>query len=48
MASHLNEDLPIDDSKDWWLENDSRLFLQIHNSINGKVLTLINHCEFVK
>ena len=48
MASHLNEDSPIDDLKDWWLEDDARLFLQIRNSIDGKVLILINHCEFVK
>ena len=27
---------------------DARLFLQIRNSIDVKVLTLINHCEFVK
>ena len=48
MASHLNEDSPIDDLKDWWLEDDARLFLQIRNSIDGKVLILINHCELVK
>ena len=28
--------------------DDARLFLQIRNSIEGKVLTLINHYEFVK
>ena len=39
MASHLIEDPPIDDSKDRWLEDDARLFLQILNSIDGKVLT---------
>ena len=48
MTNHLTEDPPIDDSKDRWLDNDARLFLQIHNSIDGKVLTLINHYEFVK
>ena len=48
MASHLTEDPPTDDLKDRWLEDDARLFLQIRNSINGKVVTLINHCEFVK
>ena len=48
MASHLTEDPPTNDLKDRWLEDDARLFLQIHNSIDGKVLTLINHCEFVK
>ena len=30
------------------LEDDAHLFLQIRNSIDGKVLTLINQCEFVK
>ena len=48
MASHLSKDPPTDDSKDQWLEDDARLFLQIRNSIDGKVLTLINHCEYVK
>ena len=48
MASHLTKDPPIDDSNDRWLEDDARLFLQICNSIDGKVFTLINHCEFVK
>ena len=41
MASHLDEDPPTDDSKERWLEDDARLFLQIHNSIDGNVLTLI-------
>ena len=48
MANHLDKDPPTDDSKERWLEDDARLFLQIHNSIDGKVLTLINHCEYVK
>ena len=48
MVSHLDKDPPTDDSKDRWLEDDARLFLQIHNFIDGKVLTLINHCEYVK
>ena len=48
MASHLDKDPPTDDSKERWLEDDACLFLQILNSINGKVLTLINHCEYVK
>ena len=30
------------------MEDDTRPFLQVRNSIDGKVLTLINHCEFVK
>ena len=48
MASHLDEDPPTDDSKERWLEDDARLFLQNRNSTDGKVLTLINHYEFVK
>ena len=47
LANHLDKDYPTDDSKDQWLEDDARLFLQIHNSIDGKILTLINHCEYV-
>ena len=35
MASHLTEDPPTEDSKDRWLEDDSRLFLQICNLIDG-------------
>ena len=46
MASHLDKDPPIDDLKERRLEDDARLFLQIRNSINGKVLTLINLHEF--
>ena len=48
MTSHLDKDPLTDDSKERWLEDDARLFLQIRNSIDCKVLTLINHCEFVK
>ena len=48
MASHLDKDPPTDDSKDRWLEDDARLFLQIRNFSDGKVLTLINHYEYVK
>ena len=48
MANHLIEDPLTNDSKDRWLEDDARLLLQICNSIDGKVLALINHCEFVK
>ena len=48
MASHLDKDPPMNDSKNRWLEDDAHLFLQIRNSIDGKVLTLINHCEYVK
>ena len=48
MGSHLDKDSPTNDSKERWLEDDARLFLQIRNSIDGKVLTLINHREYVK
>ena len=41
MVSHLDEDPPTDDSKERGLEDDARLFLQICNSIDGNVLTLI-------
>ena len=43
MANHLNKDPLTDDLKEQWLENDVCLFLQIRNSIDGKVLTLMNH-----
>ena len=48
MASHLDNDPHTDDSKEGWLEDDAHLFLQIRNSIDSKVLTLINHCVYVK
>ena len=46
MTTHL--DPPTDDSKDQWMEEDSRLYLQIRNSIYNEVIVLITHCEFVK
>ena len=55
MASHLSQDPPMDDLKDKWLEEYPYgqssfpvVFLQIHNFIDGKVLIIINHCEYVK
>ena len=48
MGGHLTKDPPTDDSKEQWMEEDTRLFIQIRNSIDSKVLGLINHCEFVK
>ena len=48
MDDHLDKDPPTNDSKDQWLEDDAHLFLQFRNSIDDKVLTLINHCEYVK
>ena len=49
MSGHLTKDPPADDSKEQWMEEDARLLIQIiRNSINSKVLGLVNHCEFVK
>ena len=48
MGGHLTKDQPTDDSKEQWMEEDARLFIQIRNSIDNKVLGFINHCEFVK
>ena len=48
MASHVVKDPPTDDSRERWMEEDARLFLQIRNSIGSEVLGRINHCEFVK
>ena len=43
MGSHLTKDPPIDDSKEQLMEEDARLFIQIRNSIDNKVLGLVNH-----
>ena len=48
IGGHLTKDPPTDDSKKQWMEEDARLFIQIRNSIDSKVLGLVNHCEFVK
>ena len=48
MGGHLTMDPSVDDSKEQWIEEDARLFIQIRNSIDSKVLGLVNHCEFVK
>ena len=48
MAAHITTDPPIDDSKEQWIEEDARLYLQIRNSIESEVSDLVNHCEFVK
>lgn len=47
-ADHLTKDPPTDNTKGVWLREDARLFLQIRNSIDGEVISLVNHCEFVK
>ena len=46
--NHLTDNPPIDDSLKDWLRDDARLFLQIRNSIDNEVVSLINHCEYVK
>ena len=46
--NHLTDDPPKDGSRQTWLREDARLFLQIRNSIDSEVISLINHCEFVK
>ena len=48
MGDHLTKDPSTDDSKEQWMEEDARMFIQICNSIDNKVLGLVNHCEFVK
>ena len=48
MGAHLTKDPLADDSKEQWVEENARLFIQIHNSFDSKVLGLVNHCEFVK
>ena len=48
MAAHLTKDPPTDVSKEQWMEEDVRLYLQICNSVDDEVIGLINHCEFVK
>ena len=48
MGGHLTKDPTVDDLKEQWMEENARLFIQIRNSIDSKVLGLINHCEFVK
>ena len=47
MDGHLTMDPLVDDSKEQWMEEDARLCIQIRNSIDNKVLGLVNHCEFV-
>ena len=48
MSGHLTKDPTTDDSKEQLMEEDACLLIQIHNSIDNKVLGLVNYCEFVK
>ncbi len=45
---HLTQDPSTNDTMQTWMREDARLFLQIRNSINSEVISLINHYEFVK
>ncbi|KAM7509738.1 hypothetical protein LguiB_008613 [Lonicera macranthoides] len=45
---HMTSDPPSDNLRQTWLREDARLFLQIRNSIDSTVISLINHCELVK
>ena len=41
MGGHLTKDLLANDLKEQWMEEDARLFIQICNSIDSKVLGLV-------
>ncbi|CAA0834953.1 Unknown protein [Striga hermonthica] len=49
---HLDSGPPTDDVKydtnRAWLRDDAKLLVQIRNSIEPDILSLVNHCEFVK
>ncbi|EOY04903.1 Cysteine-rich RLK (RECEPTOR-like protein kinase) 8 [Theobroma cacao] len=45
---HITNDPPTDNTRQTWMREDAWLFLQIRNSINSEIISLINHCEFVK
>ena len=45
---HLTDDPPSGDTNVSWLREDALLFLQIRNSMDGEMVGMINHCEFVK
>ena len=46
--NYLIDDPSTDNTKQAWMRDNARLFLQIRNSIDSEVIGLINHCEFVK
>ena len=48
MASHLTSDPPTGNDSDSWLQSDARLYLQIINTIEPSVSSLVSHCEYVK
>ena len=46
MDTHLTEDPPRGNLQ--WLRDDARLFLQIQNSIDTEIISMVNYCEYVK
>ena len=46
--NHLTDNPPTDNTRQTWLRDDICLFLQLRNSIDSKVIPLIDHCEYVK
>lgn len=44
----MTDSFPSDESRQTWLREDARIFLQIRNSIDGEGIGLVNHCEFIK
>ncbi|XP_024961960.1 uncharacterized protein LOC112502313 [Cynara cardunculus var. scolymus] len=48
MASHLTSDPPKGNETDSWFQSDARLYLQIINTIESSVSSLVSHCEYVK
>jgi len=47
-AYHLTDNPPDDNTKEAWLTDDARIFLQLRNSIDSEILPLIDHYEYVK
>ncbi|KAJ9558057.1 hypothetical protein OSB04_012671, partial [Centaurea solstitialis] len=48
MASHFTSEHPTGNDYDSWLQSDARLYLQIINTIEPSVSSLVSHCEYVK
>ncbi|KAJ9544458.1 hypothetical protein OSB04_024165 [Centaurea solstitialis] len=47
-ASHLKSEPPKGNDSDSWLQTDARLYLQIINTIEPSLSSLVSHCEYVK
>ena len=48
MDHHLTDDPPTNNTRQTWLRDDARLFLQIQNFIAAKIVSLVIYCEYVK